>query len=112
MSNSKKRGLLQNLHFATGPFLSAIGFAVVFIVLVVLMCLITIMSKVLGMNGKKVEQTPIAVATVPVPAAAPVGLSLENVTDREAAMIMAIVADEIKKDPRELNFISIKEVKE
>ena len=35
-----------------------------------------------------------------------------DVPDKEAAMIMAIVADQLKKPLNELHFVSIKEVKE
>ena len=35
-----------------------------------------------------------------------------DVPDKEAAMIMAIVADQLKKPLNELHFVSLKEVKE
>ena len=38
-------------------------------------------------------------------------IKLHDVPDREAAMIMAIVADKMQKPINELHFISIKEVK-
>lgn len=38
-------------------------------------------------------------------------MKLYDVPDKEAAMIMAIVADKMKKPLNELRFISIKEVK-
>ena len=38
-------------------------------------------------------------------------IKLYNVPDKEAAMIMAIVADTLKKPINELHFISIREVK-
>ncbi|MBR5782761.1 MAG: OadG family protein [Clostridia bacterium] len=89
--------------------ISLVGFCVVFAVLIVLMVLINVMSKIIGGITKKPE-VPVAVAPAVTPAA-PVGLVLENVSEKEAAMVMAIVADELKKDPAELQFISIKEVK-
>ena len=76
------------------------------------MSIIKAMSGILG-SAKKAE-APAAPAPAPAPVAAPAtpaGLVLENVSEKEAAMIMAIVADEMKKDPAELSFISIKEVK-
>ena len=92
--------------------ISLIGFAVMFAVLIVLMGIIWVMGKVIG----KLAPAPAAPATsapiAPATPAAPVGVRLENCTEREAAMIMAIVADTMGKDPRELDFISIKEVKE
>lgn len=92
--------------------ISLVGFSVVFSVLIVLMGIIAVMSKMVG-GAKKESAAP---ADVPVPATAsaavPAGVLLENVSEKEAAMVMAIVADELKKDPAELAFISIKEVKE
>ena len=109
--------MTEYLHPSIGETLliSLVGFAVVFVVLVVLMGLIAVMSKLIGSTDKKLGQ-PVAVTAAPgadVSApAAPAGLILENVSEKEAAMIMAIVADELQKDPAELAFISIKEVKE
>ena len=88
--------------------ISLIGFCVVFTVLIVLMALIWVMGKVIG----KLSGAPEAPAAAPAAPAAPAGVRLENCTQREAAMIMAIVADTLGKDPKELSFISIKEVKE
>ncbi len=102
-----------NPTIAQTLLISLVGFCVVFMVLVVLMVLITVMSKLIG-SAAKSTPAPAAPAPAPVPAApaAPTGLVLENVSEKEAAMVMAIVADEMKKDPAELRFISIKEVKE
>ena len=96
--------------------IALVGFSVVFVVLVVLMGLIAVMSKLIG--GKKtaapvtVTAAPGGDISAPTASAAPTGLVLENVSEKEAAMIMAIVADQLQKDPAELAFISIKEVKE
>ena len=89
--------------------IALVGFAVVFAVLIVLMGIIWLMGKVIRAMAPKAAPAPAAPA--PAVAAAPVGVKLENVTEHEAAMVMAIVADELKKDPAQLNFISIKEVK-
>lgn len=99
-----------------------LGMAVVFAVLVLLMVIIQIESKVVAsMEGKKQESEQAAVPTpAPVaPAAAPAPVAkgscgpvmLHDVPDRTAAMVMAIVADELKTPLNELRFISIKEVK-
>lgn len=101
-----------NPTIAQTLLIALVGFAVVFSVLVVLMGIIKLMSK---MIGSAAQTAPAPVASAPAPAVAPVtpeGLVLENVSEDEAAMIMAIVADEMKKDPATLRFISIKEVKE
>ncbi len=89
--------------------IALVGFIVVFTVLIILMGLIWLLGKMVG--AKAVAPAPAAAPAAPAPVAAPAGLVLENVSEKEAATIMAIIADELKKDPAELNFISIKEVK-
>ena len=95
--------------------ISLVGFIVVFSVLIVLMGIIWLLGKSVGSIGNKKVAAPAVAAPAPAPApaatVAPAGLLLENVSDKEAAMIMAIVSDDLNKDPAELNFISIKEVK-
>ena len=105
-----------------------IGFAIVFAVLLILNIFIRILSAVVrGIeNGtKKTEAAPAASA----PAAAPVAdskpaipagmkvadgslgdVKLYDVDDATAAMIMAIVADQLDAPLNELRFKSIKEV--
>lgn len=101
-----------NPTIAETLLISLVGFVVVFLVLIVLMCIIWLLGKSVAAAGGKNVSAPVpAPAPAAAPVAAPVGLKLENVTEKEAAMIMAIVADEMEKDPAELNFISIKEVK-
>ena len=92
--------------------ISLIGFVTVFVVLIVLMFLIQILSK---LGGEKKQAAPAPAA---VPASAPeektdtyTGVKLVGVSDRDAALIMAIVADELDKPLDNLRFISIKEVK-
>jgi YidC/Oxa1 family membrane protein insertase len=68
---------------------------------------------------KAAEPVPTATKAPEAPAAAPAPLAkgscgpvmLHDVPDRTAAMLMAIVADELKTPLNELRFISIKEVK-
>ena len=94
-----------------------LGYGVVFIGLVLLMCAIVIMGKV--MTAQKSAPAP---AAAPAPAPAPKAdlpaapgsageVKLYDVPDRDAAMIMAIVADKMGKPLNELRFKSIKEVK-
>ena len=90
-----------------------LGYAVVFMGLISLMIVVMIVGKV--MSGKKVA-APKAAAPVAAPTAAPAPgsagkLKLYDTPDRDAAMIMAIVADKMGKPLNELRFISIKEVK-
>lgn len=91
-----------------------VGMAVVFAVLIILMCAIKIMALVFSKVNKPEVATPSA---APTPAATVTaatapgscgGLVLKNVSDRDAAMIMAIVADELGTPLNELRFTSIK----
>ncbi len=101
----------------TAAIYAVLGYVVVFIGLVLLMCAIVIMGKV--MATKKTE--PAAPAKAAAPAPAPVKdappapgsageVKLYGVPDKEAAMLMAIVADKMGKPVNELRFKSIKEV--
>ena len=101
---------------------AVLGYAVVFFGLFLLMVVVTIMGKIMqASKAKKAEPAP-APAAAPVAAAPaePVGepapgsarkLKLYDTPDRDAAMIMAIVANKMGKPLNELRFISIKEVK-
>lgn len=102
---------------------AVLGYAVVFIGLTLLMIVIILVGKV--MTAKKAA--PVAQEAVPasVPAAsaatsvvkkelAPGSAGEVKIYDtdpRDAAMIMAIVADKLQKPLNELRFVSIKEVK-
>ena len=100
-----------------------LGMVVVFAVLMLLWVCIAIESKVVAAMQEKqaaAEPAPAAPApAAPAPAATPAPLArgscgpvmLHDVPDRTAAMVMAIVADELKTPLNELRFISIKEVK-
>ncbi len=95
-----------------------LGYSVVFFGLFMLMIVVTVMGKIMAPKAKKaVPAAPAAVAPVaeepagePAPGSAG-KLKLYDTPDREAAMIMAIVADKLNKPLNELRFISIKEVK-
>ena len=97
-----------------------LGYAVVFLGLALLMIVVIIMGKI--MSGKKkaapaaapvaAPVTPAAAAPTAAPAPGSAGeIKLYDTPDRDAAMIMAIVADKMGKPLNELRFISIKEVK-
>jgi Na+-transporting methylmalonyl-CoA/oxaloacetate decarboxylase gamma subunit len=99
-----------------------LGMATVFAVLLLLWVCIAIESKVVAAMQEKqaaAEPAPAATPAAPAPAATPAPLAkgscgpvmLHDVPDRTAAMVMAIVADELKTPLNELRFISIKEVK-
>ena len=102
-----------------------LGYAVVFIGLVLLMCVVIIVGKIMVAGAKKKENKASAVGSAATAAPSAEIVSSEKVlapgsagevkiydTDpRDAAMIMAIVADKLQKPLNELRFVSIKEVK-
>lgn len=96
---------------------AVLGYGVVFVGLILLMAVIAIVGKI--MTAKKAPAaTPAAPAVAVSPAkdgpAAPGSageIALHGVADKDAAMIMAIVADKLGKPVNELRFKSIKEVK-
>ena len=98
-----------------------LGYIVVFFGLFLLMIVVIITSKiVMAKTAKEAPAAPAAVApapaAAPTPAAAPAPgsagkLKLYDTPEKEAAMIMAIVANKMGRPLNELRFISIKEVK-
>lgn len=94
---------------------SVMGICVVFVALILIMLMIKILVAV---TEKKTAPAAEAAASAAAPAPEPVlapgtagDLCLYDTDPRDAAMVMAIVADELKKPLNELRFISIKEVK-
>ena len=97
---------------------SILGFAIVFAALIILWGIIAITAKVLGaVVAKKPAEAPAAAAAAPAAPSAPPApgsageVKLFDVPDKQAAMLMAIVADKMQKPLNELRFKSIKEVK-
>ena len=99
---------------------AVLGYIVVFVGLFALMAVTIAMSKVVVSSKAKKAAAPAAPVVEVVPAAEPEGtpapgsagkLKLYDTPDRDAAMIMAIVAHRLGKPLNELRFISIKEVK-
>lgn len=99
------------------------GYLVVFIGLALLMLVIYIIGAIFQANAKKketsaaaIEETTLAAKTIaPEKLVAPGSaghVKRFDVPDKEAAMVMAVVAYQMKKPLNELRFISIKEVKE
>ncbi len=99
---------------------SVLGMSIVFAVLIMLIGIVKLVEQFTTRMNKEeaVEAAPAATATgaVAVTAAPAPGtageLKLYNVEPRDAAMVMAIVADSLQKPLNELRFISIKEVTE
>ena len=113
------------MTFGEALIYSLIGMGVVFFALVLLMCIIKIMIAAGDRAAKRSMPVP---AGIPAPdTAAPVlslkltgptapgsagELKLYDTDPRTAAMLMAIVADELQAPLNELRFLSIREIKE
>lgn len=109
---------LINISIGDAALTALTGYLVVFFGLVLLMCVVMIMGKIMvGNKNKAAAEAPAAAPAAPAPAAPPAPgsageLKLYDTDPKDAAMIMAIVADTLGKPINELRFISIKEVKE
>lgn len=95
---------------------SVLGFSIVFCALIALWVVIVIISKVVGAKPAAAAPAASTAAAAPkadLPAAPGVAgeLMLHDVPERDAALVMAIVADKMQKPINELRFKSIKEVK-
>ena len=110
---------LNDISIGTAGLVALLGYAVVFIGLIALMVVVMIMGKVMSAKKTAPAAAPAAATAAPTPApkAAPAlatGVAgeckLYNVGDREAAMLMAIVADKMGKPLNTLRFKSMKEV--
>ena len=112
------------MTFGEACLYSVSGLLVVFFALILLMCIIKIMTAV----GDSVEKKAALAAAAAAPAAAPAPaaepakvekpgpkytreLKLWDTDPRDAAMIMAIVAETTQIPLKELQFLSIKEIK-
>ena len=121
---------LVNISMPNAAIVAVLGYAVVFFGLILLMLVVMAMGKIFIAREKKAAQAadaakagmaaPVAAAvaaapaatTVEVPAPGTAGqLKLHDVPPKTAAMLMAIVANQMGKPLNELRFISIKEVK-
>ena len=116
--------LAESMGIADAAISAVLGYCVVFVGLILLMCVVFLMGRVMAASrAKKAPKaaaagsaSPDGGAAVPAPKgpAAPGSageIKLYDVPDKEAAMIMAIVADKMGKPLNELRFKSIKEVK-
>ncbi len=111
---------LVNISLGNAAVTALLGYAVVFLGIVALMLVILLTGKVMH-RPKKAAPAPAPAAPAPAaPPAAPAPeapgtageLKLYGTDPRDAAMVMAIVADTLGKPLNELRFISIREVKE
>ena len=113
---------ILNANLGELSLTALLGYAVVFLGLILLMIVVEIVGKVFTASEKK-KAAAAAAAPAPVAEEAPApvveaktapgsagGVKLYNVDPKTAAMLMAIVADKMQKPLNELRFISIKEV--
>ena len=110
---------LVNISIADAGIVTLLGYIVVFIGLILLMAMMMIMGAIMVSRAKKAQAAAVAApaeaAAAAVKAQAPgtAGeLKLYDTDPRDAAMVMAIVADALGKPLNQLRFKSIKEVKE
>ena len=115
---------LENISILNAGIVAVLGYVVVFFGLILLMLVVMAMGKAFMAKDSKAKEAPKA-APAAAPAAAPVvaapvseaapgtagQLKLYDTPPKTAAMIMAIVANQMGKPLNELRFISIKEVK-
>lgn len=109
---------MESINIGTAALVSLLGYAVVFVGLIALMIVVLVVGKIMA-TKKATNAAPAAAAAVsaPAPKAVPAFATgtageckLYNVGDREAAMLMAIVADKLGKPLNTLRFKSMKEV--
>jgi len=105
----------MTITFGEAVIYSVLGLSVVFFALVLLLVMIKVLVALTD-GRKKAEPAPAAAAAAPVEKKLAPGtageLKLYDTEPRTAAMLMAIVADELKAPLNELRFISIREIKE
>ena len=109
---------LVNISIPNAGIIALLGYLVVFLGLVMLMVVVMVMGRIMVARARKAQAAAVAEAA-PVEAA-PVAeapgtageLKLYDTDPRDAAMIMAIVADTLGKPLNQLRFISLKEVKD
>lgn len=111
--------LMEDISVGTAGLVALLGYAVVFIGLIALMAVIMIVGKIMVAKKTAPAAAPAAATAAPAPAPKAVPAlatgtagecKLYNVGDREAAMLMAIVANKLGKPLNTLRFKSMKEV--
>ena len=109
----------STLNAGEAALYALLGYAIVFLGLILLMVVVILIGRFFVAQTKKVKkapaaETPVEAEPAPVLPTAPGAagnLKLHDVEPKTAAMLMAIVADKMGKPLNELRFISIKEVK-
>ena len=109
---------LVHISIGNAGITAFLGYMVVFFGLILLMTIVILMGKFFtaksGKSETKTAAAPAAPVEVKKPEAAGTAgeLKLYDTDPKDAAMIMAIVADTLGKPINQLRFISIKEVKD
>ena len=108
---------LINISVGDAAMTALLGCAVVFIGIIMLMILVMFVGDLMFKSAKrKAAKAPAAAPATPAATAAAPGtageLKLYDTDPRDAAMVMAIVADKLGKPLNELRFKSIREVKD
>lgn len=108
--------MTMTMSFADALLYSVLGMSVVFFALVLLILIICVMNIFRKGETKAVPAAaaPVAAAAAAEPVYAPgtAGeLKLYDTDERDAAMLMAIIADELGAPLNELRFKSIRELK-
>ena len=109
---------MEKIPIGTAALIVALGMAVVFFGLILLMFVTKIAGAIINRkNTAAPAASPSAASAAPAvpnaPAPGSAGkIALHDVPDKTAAMLMAIVADRTGKPLNQLRFISIREVKD
>lgn len=105
---------LINISAGDAAMTALLGYAVVFIGIIMLMILVMFVGDLMFKSAKrKAAKAPAAAPAAPAAAPGTAGeLKLYDTDPRDAAMVMAIVADKLGKPLNELRFKSIREVKD
>ena len=110
---------LINISIPNAALTALLGYLVVFLGLVLLMLVVMLQGKLMAPKKKAEAPAPASaeVKAAPAPekkkAPGTAGeLKLYDTDPKDAAMIMAIVADSLGKPLNEMRFLSIREIKE
>ena len=111
---------MVNISIGNAAVVVVLGMGVVFLGLILLMFVVQLMSKIFIARQKKENASVTSETEVPAeaamkqpePAPGTAGeLKLYDTDPRDAAMIMAIVADELQVPLNQLRFLSIRQIK-
>ena len=103
---------MVNISIGSAAIVVVLGMGVVFLGLILLMFVVQIMSRCFIAKEKKNKASALPQAGETVLLPEKKELKLYDTDPRDAAMIMAIVADELKTPLNRLRFISIRRVDE